>query len=84
VTGIRSNPFCQTWFNKAVAGVARHYGLESKLRESSLAPDVFYISRMYVFLHRLGQSRSFGDVGSTSRITPESSRMSERSLANGS
>jgi hypothetical protein len=39
------NPFCQTWFNKAVAGVARHYGLESKLRESSLSPDVFYIDR---------------------------------------
>jgi hypothetical protein len=39
------NPFCQPWFNKAVAGVARHYGLESKLRESTLSPSVFYIDR---------------------------------------
>jgi hypothetical protein len=39
------NPFCQTWFNKAVAGIAKHYGSESRLRESSLSPDVFYIAR---------------------------------------
>jgi hypothetical protein len=39
------NPFCQTWFNKAVAGVARHHALESRLRESSLSPNVFYINR---------------------------------------
>jgi hypothetical protein len=45
VDGIVINPFCQTWFNKAVAGVAGHYRLGSKLRESSLSPDVFYIDR---------------------------------------
>jgi hypothetical protein len=31
----------------------------------------FYISWMYEFLHRLGQIRSFGDVGSMSGL-PES------------
>jgi hypothetical protein len=39
------NPFCQPWFNKAVDGVVRHYGLENKLRETSLSPHVFYIDR---------------------------------------
>jgi Protein of unknown function (DUF2971) len=37
------NPFCQTWFTDAVAGLASRYGLESKLRKSSLSPEVFYV-----------------------------------------
>jgi len=42
---IVDNPFCQTWFTEAVAGVADRYGLESKRRRSSLSPDVFYMDR---------------------------------------
>jgi hypothetical protein len=36
------NPFCETWFSEAVAGLTDHYGLQSKLRQSSLSPDLFY------------------------------------------
>jgi hypothetical protein len=32
---------------------------------------IFYISQLYEFSHRLGQTRSFGDVGSMSGL-PES------------
>ena len=42
---IVDNPFCQTWFTEAVAGVADRYGLESKRRRSSLSPEVFYMDR---------------------------------------
>jgi len=42
---IVDNPFCQTWFTEAVAGVGDRYGLESKRRRSSLSPDVFYMDR---------------------------------------
>ena len=42
---IVDNPFCQSWFPEAVAGVAGRYGLESKHRRSSLSPDVFYMDR---------------------------------------
>ena len=42
---IVDNPFCQTWFTEAVAGVADRYGLKSKHRRSSLSPDVFYMDR---------------------------------------
>jgi len=42
---IVDNPFCQTWFTEAVAGVADRYGLESKHRRSSLSPEVFYMDR---------------------------------------
>ena len=38
-------PFCQAWFTDAVAALASRYGLESKLRKSSLSPDVFYMDR---------------------------------------
>jgi hypothetical protein len=38
---------------------------------------VFYISRMYEFLHRLGQTRSFGDVCPMSGLPPESGLKSD-------
>jgi hypothetical protein len=34
------NPFCQTWFTKAVAGLTDRYDLKSKLGKSSLSPEV--------------------------------------------
>jgi hypothetical protein len=45
VDDIVVNPFCQTWFTKAVAGLADRYGLKSKLGKSSLSPEVFYMHR---------------------------------------
>jgi hypothetical protein len=54
--------------------------MESKLLRARrsiplLENCIFYISPMYEFSHRLGQTRSFGDVSSMSAL-PESGRRS--------